>query len=317
MRRQYRKATTPTLRFHPPEGVKPDGDVVLNIYESGTSLITGTWPQTITPDTASATVATAATLGATEITVDDSSGFARGRRYLVVSEFGDAHPCVVVGNDASANRLRISPSLPWDITTDATIVGYAVEYTFTAAQTAARNHDVRCEFTYDVSGDSVTRVAYVDVVSLPFDVSISDDDMRAVWPGFDGYKPAHWRTIVREHIDGPIFRDLREQGYHPERILRRELLTSWVVHSLIVALLTDPTIAHQDLDMRELLREFTAERNRLRGQAISAVGQYYDADDDLSTGVTGTFADNSGDWTEVGGRIGDSGRLPVRRDRIG
>ena len=97
------------------------------------------WPDEVTGwsaatvDSASATVAAAAEEGARELTVDSTTGFIAGRKYLLTD--ADAVYPIEVEAVVSSTVLRVSVPLSRAVAVGASLDGWAVLVTLTAAQT--------------------------------------------------------------------------------------------------------------------------------------------------------------------------------------
>lgn len=218
---QVRKGASHTLVWYPPEGRVPDGDVSVTAYSAGDSEMptSGSWPETLTPDSTSGAIQASADINSREIEVDSVSGFVRRRRYLVLDQYGDAQATGLVGIDPSNNKLRLSDPIRNALVSGDTIRGYAVELTLDTQFTATRRRGVRLEWSYSLDGDSVgPHIDYLDVVRRPFNVPLDEGYMVAFDHAWAQRRPTNAREFLDDVVQIHVYNALDSAGFEPDLV---------------------------------------------------------------------------------------------------
>lgn len=234
-RTQIRYEQGGTIEVYPPEG-RPDSAASLTIYVSGSSELSGTWPATVSLDSASTTTDAAASQHTTQLSVVDASSFvARRRRYWLETTDGRTAEVVLDRVDTSSNDLYLDQPLRFGVASGSTISGHRLAYTLSSSQAGTLRRRLRAEWSYDVDGETYYLTTYLDVVREPWDLSrISESDIEIHDSSWGEYADSQgrWRDLVVGAADD-VERMLRAEQVYPDLVRDREGLEAAVIYRVL------------------------------------------------------------------------------------
>lgn len=223
VRIQYTMDAAGTLELYPREGqADADGDVY--VYTQGTSLLDSTLlngSSNAIVDTVSTAISANASAGDDTVTVTSATGLVVGRRYTIVNHEGRKQEITLLG--LSSTTARLDQPLDFACTaTTSTFTGHRLACALTTTHTSAVRRRMRVLWVYDVDSVTYRTTQWIDVVRIPFDLDVTEEDLEELDPGFgewtgsrDGWKKARkgglaaiWSYLAAQGIYPDLVRDL-------------------------------------------------------------------------------------------------------------
>jgi len=273
------------IPFYPPEG-RPDGAADLFVYTQGTSPLDGTLdPLSVALDLVNEALTLAAVKGADNITVADTSNVKVGRRYILKNQEGDTQEVFVRAKTASLVRFDQPIRFACDVTTSV-LEGHRLAATILGALLNTRRRFGRLRWEYEIDGVAVHHDELFDVVLLPFNLVLTEEDVERHYTAFGesiGSRRS-WRKL-REGVFDDIWRALRGMQVHPDLVRDREMLTDAAAFRLLV----------KHFQSNPEQREFWLALYKDAMAEFYASHAWYDTGDDMQADFLGVHFQQIGD----------------------
>jgi hypothetical protein len=153
----------------------------LEIYPG--RLVTSATVEVFKPDGAILVASSAATIDATQTTLqgqtqgnpnrlhlDDVTGFVVGRKYLITGTDGETFQVTVSAIDTSNNHILVNVPPPFDIQNGDTIKGTRVSYSIASSYLGTLDTYYRAEFTCSTASETFRETLFFDVVRMQFNI---------------------------------------------------------------------------------------------------------------------------------------------------
>ena len=222
---QLRLGVGGVLEYSPAEGRPTHGWIA--IYRGQTALV----PEVaLTVDTFSTTCTALA--GARALTVGSTAGAVAGRRIWIGGDDQSGYEDSVVAVH-SATVLEVEEPLKLALNA-ARIAGHVLRYTVNANLISSSTRYLRAAWRYTVAGATYRRDYLFDVVRLPFELALTEEDVCSVDPGFSGQigTRGSWRRMLAAAVED-IWLALESQGRQPDLLRSRDLLRPALLSRLL------------------------------------------------------------------------------------
>lgn len=220
-----------TLEFYPPEG-RPDASATLNIYTSGDSPLTGTFPATVALDSVNTTTTAAAAQRATELSLTSGTGIVAGRRYSIKLASGQRIEVVARGVDGTT--MYLDQPLSVAVGSGDTVQGHRLAYSLSAEQNGDQRRRVRASWSYDVDGDTYAWQQYYSVVREPFLIPVTESDIELHDHTFGAYvdRFGSWKRLIPGAHD-IVAEMIEAEEMYPDLIKDRDGLKTAIIYCIL------------------------------------------------------------------------------------
>lgn len=198
VRLQFAKDAAGTLEFYPKQG-RADAAADVYVYTSGTNELDGTnlaGSGNGSLDAASEALTASASVGDETVTVADISAYVVGRRYSLKSHEGRRQEVTLLGK--TGTTLRLDQPVQFACTDSTSYLqGHRLTVSLTTAHTATVRRRLRVLWVYDVDSVTYRETRWIDIVRVPFQLSVTEDDLETLDPDFGEWAGdrAGWRKL--------------------------------------------------------------------------------------------------------------------------
>jgi hypothetical protein len=221
---QIRKGSSDVLVFYPPEDAAPS-QASLTITDANGSELSGfVWPQTVSRDSASATVSVAASQGARAVSVNSNANFVIGETYVLTeATTGQKYRVRIAG--VPSGKVVLDEPLQFALTTAATITGIAYRFATNSTMTGEVRRRCRAKWSYTAVVAQYHQQR-VDIVREPWRLALTVTNIEAYDHTFGETVgvSGRWQTLV-QGVSDTLMLWIEKRKLYADLLKDRDFLT--------------------------------------------------------------------------------------------
>jgi hypothetical protein len=294
---QIRKGSSDPLVWYPPEDTAPASASLVCTTVNGSELSGYSWPQTVSRDSASATVSVEAKAGARAVSVSSTTGFTAGETYLLTLVDGRRFRVRVAG--VGSGTLYLDQPLSVVATTAATLTGLAYRFSANATMTATVSRRCRAQWSYTAGGVPRYHQQRFDIVREPWALTLTETDIERYDHTFGetAGSSGRWLTLV-EGVAADLMRWLEKRKLYADLLKDRD----YIHRAGALGVLARFYGARPGKDAQDLAAKWTKAYEAALVELADA-NLWYDADDSdtlSDPSAVGSLGEDDDDTDEVG-----------------
>lgn len=296
---QIRVGSSDAVVWYPPEDTAPATASLTLTDVNGSELSGFSWPQTVSRDSASATVSAAVGERARAVPVSSTTGFTAGETYLLTIADGRRFRVRVSG--VGSGTLYLDQPLTVALTTAATITGLAYRFATNTTLTASIRRRVKAAWSY-TAGVARYHQQRLDIVREPWLLALTETDIERYDHTFGetSGNSGRWMTLI-DGVAVDLMRWLEKRKLYADLLKDRDYIQRAGALGVLARFYSARPGADNQALANKWAKAYEAALVELADAAL-----WYDADDSDTlpdSGQVGSLtaeADEDGELSELG-----------------
>lgn len=279
------KANTTQYIYFDAGMFRPSSTPSVGTKTSGGTEITASADTYVTLEPVEKTLASTASAGDYELTLNSVTNILVGSDYLVSNSKGQKEKVRVVEVDFTATSVTVGEPLEFDYASSNDFVSTRFYYTVQAADVATLGVDYTATATYAVGSLQRVEVQSYDVVLHPLRTLVTKEGIKKRWPDlsaqeFEEQKGEDYQRQI-DLTQEIIAKHLRLAGRRPQLIVSYEDLEEWAYAEFARILIESGIKIYRNIDVESALPRIDSKCSMLKREALDNLN-WYDADEDES-----------------------------------